>query len=259
MKTFTSPDGTRLACFTSGDGPPLLLVHGTSADHTRWAPILPKLEQRFTVYAFDRRGRGASGDAATYAVEREFEDVAAVIDGIGGPVDVLGHSYGAVCSLEASARARNLRRLVLYEPPVPTGTQISPSGMVARLQKLLDAGDRDGVVSTFMLEVPRVPPAQLAVMRGLPAWQARVAAAHTIVRELHTSDTYTFDPARVKDVRTPTLLLLGGASPTFFATAIDVVRRALTNTRLVVLPDQTHVAIDTVPELFAREVLAFLD
>jgi pimeloyl-ACP methyl ester carboxylesterase len=163
-----------------------------------------------------------------------------------------------MCSLEASVRAHHMKRLVLYEPPLPTGTPLNPPGLVARLQKLLDAGDRDGVVATFMTEVPRVPPAQLAVMRGLPAWQARVSAAHTIVRELRVSDTYTFDPARVKDVRTPTLLLLGGASPTFFATALDVVRHALTNTRLVVLPDQTHVAIDTAPEQFAREVLAFL-
>src|SRR5688572_24310787 len=118
MSTFRSGDGTTIACEKIGSGPPLVLVHGTAADHTRWAPVLPALSGRFTIYACDRRGRGASGDGASYAMEREFEDVAAVVDGIGGPVDLLGHSYGALCSLEAAVLARNLRRLALYEPPI---------------------------------------------------------------------------------------------------------------------------------------------
>jgi pimeloyl-ACP methyl ester carboxylesterase len=103
-----------------------VLAHGTTADHTRWAPILPTLSKRFTIYACDRRGRGASGDGTSYALEREVEDLAAVVDGIGGPVDLLGHSYGALCSREAAALARNLRRLVLYEPPIPAGMPITP-------------------------------------------------------------------------------------------------------------------------------------
>jgi len=182
MSTFTSKDGTPIACDKSGDGPPLVLVHGTTADHTRWAPVLPAVRARFTVYACDRRSSGASGDGPSYSMEREVEDVAAVVNGTGGPVDLLGHSYGAICSLEAATRAKNLRRLVLYEPPIPAGTPLTPPGVMDRLQALLDAGDREGVVSTFMLEVPRVPPDQLDRMRSLPAWQARVAAAGTSPR-----------------------------------------------------------------------------
>src|SRR5688572_22738985 len=180
MLKFTSRDGTQIACEKSGAGPALVLVHGTSADRTRWAPVLPALSERFTVYACDRRGRGASGDGPAYAIEREFEDVAAVVDGIGGPVDLLGHSYGAICALEAAARTQNLQRLVLYEPPIPAGVPITPPGVVDRLQALLDAGDRDGVVTTFLREVPRAPPDQLDRMRSLPAWQARIGAAGTI-------------------------------------------------------------------------------
>jgi len=258
VQKFVSKDGTPIACFKSGAGTPLVLVHGTTADHSRWAPVLAAFEKHFTVYACDRRGRGESGDAAGYAMDREFEDIAAVIDGIGGPVDVLAHSYGALCSLEAAARARNLRRLVLYEPPIPAGVNIYPPGVIDRLQALLDAGDRDGVVSMFMAEVPRVPPDQLALMKSLPAWRARVSAAHTIVRELRADEHYSFDPSRVGGARAPTLLLLGGASPPFFKAAIDRVHSALPQSRIVVLPGQTHVAIDTVPELFAREVLTFL-
>ena len=258
MSTFTSRDGTPIACEKTGSGPPMVLVHGTAADHTRWAPILPALATHFTVYACDRRGRGASGDGAPYAMEREFEDVAAVVDGIGGPVDLLGHSYGALCALEAAALARNLRRLVLYEPPIPAGMPITPEGVIDRLQGLLDAGDKEGVVSTFMREVPRVPPEQLDIMRSLPAWPARVQAAATIPRELRAHDRYTFTPERFKDVRIPVLLLLGGDSPPFFRAAVERVQAAVPSARIVVLPGQRHVAIDTAPDLFSREVIDFL-
>jgi pimeloyl-ACP methyl ester carboxylesterase len=257
--TFVSKDGTPIACFRSGSGSPLVLVHGGTADHARWAPVLPAFEKHFTVYSCDRRGRGASGDAAVYAIEREFEDVAAIVDGLGGPVDLLGHSWGALCSLEASARVKNLRRLVLYEPPIPAGMPIYPPGIADRLQGMLDAGDREGVISTFLREVPRVPPEQLARMQAAPAWPHRVAAAHTIVRELKAHEGYTFDAGRFLDVRTPTLLLLGGASPPFFKAATDRVHEALQSSRVVVLPDQQHVAIDTATDLFAGEVLKFLD
>jgi Alpha/beta hydrolase family len=89
-----------IACWRSGQGQPLVAVHATTADHSTWNPLLPALTAHFTVYAMDRRGRGGSGDGSTYAIEREFEDVAAVVDSIGGPVNLLGHSYGALCSLE---------------------------------------------------------------------------------------------------------------------------------------------------------------
>jgi pimeloyl-ACP methyl ester carboxylesterase len=123
MEHIRSKDGTAIAYKKSGVGPPLVLVHGATADHTRWAPILPLLEPRFTVYAMDRRGRGQSGDQtgdqADYAIEREFDDVAALVDSLAEPAVLLGHSYGGICSLEASLRTSNLRKLILYEPPIP--------------------------------------------------------------------------------------------------------------------------------------------
>jgi len=259
VEKFTSKDGTRIACFKSGSGTPLVLVHGTTADHSRWAPVLAAFEKHFTVYACDRRGRGESGDAQSYAIEREFEDIAAVIDGIGGPVDVVGHSFGALCALEAATQARNLRRLVLYEPMIPAGAPIYPPGVIDTLRRLFDRGDREGVVATFLSEVSKVPPADLARMRTLPIWQARVAAAHTIVRELKTDERYAFDKTRAKNIRVPTLLLLGGASPPFFGATMDLVQQAVPQAKRVILPGQTHVAIDKAPDMFAREVLAFLE
>src|SRR5215813_2457638 len=99
MEKILSKDGTPIAYQRSGAGAPLVLVHGTGGASVRWKPILPALEQHFTVYAVDRRGRGESGEAASYAIEREFEDVAAVVDSIGNEVNLLGHSFGAICAL----------------------------------------------------------------------------------------------------------------------------------------------------------------
>jgi pimeloyl-ACP methyl ester carboxylesterase len=141
MPTIGSRDGTAIGYERSGHGPPLVLVHGTTADHTRWTPILPPLEQRFTVFALDRRGRGLSGDSGDYTIELEFDDVAAVVDSIGEPVVLLGHSYGALCSLEAALRTSNVQRLILYEPPIPAGVVIYAPAVIDRLKVLLDNGD----------------------------------------------------------------------------------------------------------------------
>ena len=159
METVKSKDGTLIAFQRSGAGSPLVLVHGSTADHTRWAPVLPALEAKFTVYAVDRRGRGGSGDTEPYAIEREFEDIAAVVDSIPGPVDLLGHSYGGICALEAALRTKNLRRLILYEPPIPTGVENAyPPEIVAEMQQRLAAGDGAEVVTLFMEQIVHVPP-----------------------------------------------------------------------------------------------------
>lgn len=258
MQAITSNEGVAIAFERSGNGPPLVLVHGTTADHTRWKPLLPRLEARFTVYAVDRRGRGGSGDAPRYAIEREFEDVAAVVDAISEPSFLLGHSYGAVCSLEASLLTRNVRKLVLYEPPIRTAGSLYSPGTVERLQGLLDTGDRDGVVSTFFREVVRAPDDELRMLRSLPNWPARVAAAHTIPREMRINDEYRFEPARFAAMRVPTLLLLGGSSPVMFKDAVEAVHAALPEARVAVMPGQQHTAMNTAPELFLSEVLNFL-
>jgi pimeloyl-ACP methyl ester carboxylesterase len=234
------------------------LIHGTSADHTRWRTVLPALEERFTVYAVDRRGRGESGDSNRYAIEREFEDVASVVDSIDEPVNLLGHSYGAWCSLEAALMTSNIRKLVLYEPPIPVGMKIYPPAIVSKLQALLDAGDRDGVVTTFMGEIAQVRPSDLKLLQSLPAWKARVAAAQTIARELQADRDYTFDARRFSKLKTPTLLLIGGDSPPFLKAGNEALQRVIPDCRTVVMPGQQHAAMDTGTELFLTEVLRFL-
>src|SRR3712207_6694772 len=139
----TSKDGTPIAYWRSGEGPPLVLVHGTAADHGRWRPVLPAFEERFAVCAVDRRGRGGSGDSEDYAIEREFEDVAAVVDSLGEPAFLVGHSYGALCALEAALLTPNVRKMVLYEPPMDaSGGGVNPPGGGAPLGARPDAARR---------------------------------------------------------------------------------------------------------------------
>lgn len=252
-----SPDGTRIACRRSGSGEPLVLVHGTSADHTRWAQVLPRLEARFTVFTVDRRGRGASGDAADYALEREFEDVTAVVDSIGRPVTLVGHSYGGICALEAALRTSAVGRLILYEPPFPAGVEIYVPGLIGRMDELLEAGDGEAILTTFMRDVVRMPAEELELYRSLPGWHDRVAGANTVVREIHAHDAYRFEPERWRGFETPTLLLLGGESPPLFVAAIDALHAALPHSTRRVLPGQQHVAMVTAPAMFADEVLRY--
>ena len=258
MKHITSKDGTVIACWQSGSGKPLLLVHGTTADHGRWSAITPHFAQNFSVYAMDRRGRGASSDAPKYNILREAEDVAAVAEAIGDHVAVLAHSYGAVCSLEGALLTDKIERLVLYEPPIPTGLAAYPPGVPERIQALVDDGNLEAALELFFREIVRMPEAELAKYRQLPAWQTRIQLAPTIPREMAFDQTYTFDQRKFAELPTPTLLLLGGESPPLFQQATAVADAALPNSKVVILPGQQHIAMDMAPELFVGAVSSFL-
>jgi pimeloyl-ACP methyl ester carboxylesterase len=149
LRHVSSTDGTRIGYRRSGEGPPLVLVHGATGAHWSFRFLVPTLVDRFTVYAVDRRGRDESGDRAEYAIEREFEDVAAVVDSIDEPASLLGHSYGATVALGAALVARNLHRLVLYEPTpgmsvvpseISSGSKISSRGTSARRRSSTRSG-----------------------------------------------------------------------------------------------------------------------
>lgn len=260
----TSRDGTEIAYWQSGAGAPLVMVHGTTADHTRWAPVLPYLEPHALVCAMDRRGRGGSGDAPDYALDREHEDVAAVVDAVaaatGSPVDLLGHSYGGVCAFGAALLTDNIRTLTLYEGwPAPNPEQLAiPDTVYRRMDDLLAAGRRAEVLETFFREVVRMPEHELAVYRNLPAWQARIAAAHTITREDRGCASITFDAAWAARIRVPVLLLVGEDSPEGLKAGYQTVAAAIPDARVIVMPGQQHIAIDLVPETFAGHVLDFL-
>ena len=250
----SSRDGTSIAWWRSGTGPDLLLVHGTTADHTRWETLLPLLEPHATVHAMDRRGRGGSGDHPTYSLAAEADDVAAVVEAIGRPVDVFGHSYGALVALEGALRSSGVRRLVLYEPSL--GTTAFPE-VTARMERSLTAGRREDVVGTLLRDLAGMTEEQLAVVRSLPSWAGRVAAAHTVVRETRAEEGYRFDAARFTSFRVPTLLLRGSESPTWLQADTDLVADALPAARVVPLIGHGHLAMLSSPQLVVDVILGF--
>lgn len=246
MEKIASKDGTLIAYERSGEGTPLVLVHGTSSDHTTaWPFVLPTLEERFTVCAVDRRGRGESDDSANYAIEREFEDIAAVANSVGGPVDLLGHSYGALCALEAALLTDNIRGLILYEGDISTpNAQIIPSEAVERMETLLAEDDRDGVINA-LLELAGLSSEEIEFLKTQPSWQRRRANAHTVPRELRANRDYVFEPSRFQELATPTLLLVGGDSPEHEKADAETLARTLPNARISVLDGQGHAAMLT--------------
>jgi pimeloyl-ACP methyl ester carboxylesterase len=188
-------------------------------------------------------------------VEAEAWDLVAVIDAVDGPVDVLGHSYGALVAVEAARLTTRIRRLVLYEPAL---TDMAPPGFTDRLAELTAAGRREDVVTMLLRDLAGLTDEQLARTRALPSWAGRVAAAHTVVREQRVEESYRFDPARFAGVRVPTLLLAGTESPPELAESTRMLAAALPDARVRSLAGQGHVAMLTAPDLFVREVLGFL-
>lgn len=257
-----SRDGTKIGYWTSGEGPPLVLVHGSLGDHTRWEALRPRLEPYFTLHAVDRRGRSASGDGTEYAVEREHEDVAAVADAVAEAarteVDVLGSSAGASFAVAAAALTSSIRRLVLFEPPTEDVLRLLPAELHERLDSLLAAGDREGVLTAAYRTVAGLSDEEIEQLRAQPEWPNRLAAAHTVPRELGIAPERLFDAERVRSVTVPTLVLVGGDTPPAFRASAEKVASTLPNATLVVLPGQGHGAELFAPELVAEQLLAFL-
>ncbi|MEA2519936.1 MAG: hypothetical protein QOF49_2016 [Chloroflexota bacterium] len=269
--TIRAPDGASIAIFRCGasTGPPIVLVHGATADHTTWRTSGPLLGAGHPLIAVDRRGRGASGDGPPgqpYAIEREFEDLAAVVDAVaaehGRPVDVVGHSYGGRVALGAALRTRNLRRLVSYEgaPPAPEGLgyQDDDAAIVGRIAGLVAAGDRDEALATFMREIVAMPDADLAAFRADPIWARRAAAIDTTLRELGAETSPAASLRTLGAVRQPVLQVLGGASAAPFAAATVALDALLVDGRIVTIEGARHAAHHTHAREFAAAVDAFL-
>lgn len=264
----TSADGTPIGGLRAGSGARgLVLVHGTGSAAIRWQPLLGALGEHFTVFAMDRRGRGASPDPAAngYTLEQEFEDVRAVIDLAAGETGqstfMMAHSFGGLCALGASAGAGagNIERMVLYEPTVKVGPLPYPIEVIDQLDQLLQAQGPEAVLTTFMVKLVQRPPEDVERLKQHPeAWSARLAATPTIPRELRAMATYDFRPNDWKDMQVQTMVMMGGESPHFLTDAAKAVRMALPHGTLAVLDHQHHVAMDTAPELFLSTLLDFL-
>ena len=246
MQKVNSKDGTPIAFDKTGQGPAIILVSGALGDRTAAAALTPLLSPHFTVVAYDRRGRGDSGDKAPYAVEREIEDIDALINVTGGSAYVFGHSSGAVLALEAAARRPAITRLALYEPPfIIDGTRPPvPNDYVAQLDKLVSAGRRGDAVEFFMKEAVGVPNEVVAQMRSSPMWAGMEKMAHTLAYDgiiMGNNMAGKSLPARQwASVTVPTLVMDGGASEDWARTAVQELTDALPNASRRTLEGQMH-------------------
>jgi len=258
MQTLTSRDGARIAFERSGTGPPLVFVHGGWDDHTAWRQVLPTLARQFTVYALDRRGCGQS-DAYRddHAVERDFEDVAALIDMIGEPVHLVGHSIGGCFALHGALLTPNVRSLVIYEPPLG-GPDLAPAAVLDRIEALVASGDRDGAAVVFVHEVVGVPRSDVEHQRAAPTWSLRVAGVHAVPPGLRAFGRFRFNPDRLRALNVPALLLVGSDTTTYHKETVAIVAGTLPDAQVAVLPGQRHNANITAPDLLAAEIVRFL-
>ena len=191
-----SPDGTPIAVWVEGTGPALVMVHGSIADHTTFDSFVAVLREDFTTFAMDRRGFGASGDAGGYTIEREFEDVAAVVDAVtartGGPVALWGHSYGANCVMGGATLTNDVHHLVLYEPSLGLPY---PPGSIERIEAALARADHDAAIVTVLIDILEMTEEEIDTFRAGPLWAVRLAAAPTIPRECRARRTGCIGPA----------------------------------------------------------------
>ena len=254
-----SIDGTTIGYVSDGTGPPLVMIHGATADHTALSRVVPLLEPHFTVHAVDRRGRGLSGDGPSYDISLEYADVAAVVDDVarssGQEVMLYGHSYGAVCALGASRLTENLDRLFLYEPGF-RGVVLDPAQVVRQLDDLMRAGDHDTALELAYRAGVGMSAAEVAAMRALPTWSARVATVPTIPREFRTAAELAFDSSEHRALDLPTVLLLGEQSTPGQKDVVARIDAALSHSKVVTLPGQAHAAQVTAPWLVADALLA---
>jgi alpha-beta hydrolase superfamily lysophospholipase len=253
----SSVDGTPIAVDRYGQGPAVVLVHGAFTDrtHPTLAAVATALAPWFTVFNYDRRGRGGSGDTPPYAAERELDDLDAVVDLAGGAAMVFAGSSGAAIGLRAAARRhRTITRLAVWEPPyhVSDDAPPLPADFATRLTDLVEAGRRDDAVELFMTRAAEVPPDAVAAMRSSPVWAAMHECAHTLAYEAHVMGPGNALPVDVlANVAQPTLVLYGSAGPAWMTAAALAVAGAVPGATSRCLDGQAHnVAADAlVPEL----------
>jgi pimeloyl-ACP methyl ester carboxylesterase len=253
MRKVISKDGTPIAFDQSGQGPAIILVAGATATRLAAASLAAALTPHFTVFAYDRRGRGESGDTAPYAVEREVEDLEALITEAGGSAFVFGHSSGAVLALEAARLLpTKITKLAVYEPPfiIDDSRPPAPEDYMPHLIELVSSGRRGEAVEYFMTEVVGVPAEMVAQMRQSPMWPGLEEVAHTIAYDgTIMGNTMRGDPLPLRKwaaVTVPTLVMDGGVSHVFMHHGAQELANILPDAQRRTLEGQDHGPADEV-------------
>ena len=256
LERLTSPGGSNVSYDKCGDGPPLVLVHGSFSDHnSNWEFVKPILQERFALYAVARRGRGETEMTEGHSVEDEATDVTAIIEKVGDPVFLLGHSYGAHCALVATRMIpHRVRKLILYEPIWPA---LVSNETLARLEEMAKTEAWGELALTFFRDTLAVPVHEIDAIRPTDVWPPIVSDAKATLGDLRAIHRYNFDPVRFRSVECPVLLQIGSESPRHLY-ATDALAAALPNVRIEELPGQAHEGMTTAPEMYAEAVIRFL-
>lgn len=248
MKRVISQDGTSIVYERTGNGPPLILVDGALCYRKSGpsASLAEVLSARFTVFTYDRRGRGESGNTdRPYTVDREVEDLEALICEAGGSAFVYGVSSGAALALEAANQGLAIRKLALFEAPfiVDTTREPIPDDYVAQLHGLLSAGRRGDAVRMFLKSVG-APAVAIAMLQFLPVWKKLKGVAHTLPYDMTilrgNQRGQPLPAGRWGAVKAQALVMDGGKSPVWMRNAARALASAIPNARLKTLPGQTH-------------------
>jgi pimeloyl-ACP methyl ester carboxylesterase len=238
METLTSADGTPIAYERSGSGPALVVATGAFCNRASSVPLAEHLGDRYTVYRFDRRGRGDSGDTPPWAVGREVEDLAAVVAATGETPYVYGHSSGAALALEAAAAGVPTRKLAVYEPPYVPGEGTAPE-TADRMAALCAAGQLDEAAVLF-LHNTGMSDEQLQGMRGMPFWPGMVSLAPQLAYDVRLGNRGSVPVDRLAAIECPTLALAGSLSATWATDGAAAIAAAVGDGRTQIAEGQHH-------------------
>jgi pimeloyl-ACP methyl ester carboxylesterase len=254
METTKSGDGTVIAYDRAGDGPALIAVTGAFCDRQSFVPP-DSLTAAFTVYTYDRRGRGDSGDTEPYSPDREVEDLAAVIGAAGGSAFCFGHSSGAALVLRAAAQGAPVTAAVVYEAPyIIPGSREVPADPAARIRELVASGRRDDAVRFWMTEVIQVPARVVTMMERSPTWPGLAALTHTLPYDLALTGNQGVPAAELARITVPVLVMGGGNSPEWFGRTVRETTAAIPGARLQMMAGYDH---GIPPEVLAPVLTGF--
>jgi pimeloyl-ACP methyl ester carboxylesterase len=254
-----SADGTAIAVWVDGEGPPLVLVHGSIQDHTLLAALVEELRDGVATFSMDRRGFGASGDGVGYSIQREFQDVAAVVRAVatrtGRRVALWGHSYGASCAIGGGALTDDVSRLVLYEPSLGL---TYPPGSIEAVEEALAKGEHEAALILVFVTILGMTEEEVDAMLSSPVWASRLATAPTVPRECRAEESWVYQPGQFDGITAPTLLLTGSETPAVLTQATNDAAAAIPGAQVRVLEGHGHVAHRTDPAMVATIVRQFM-
>jgi pimeloyl-ACP methyl ester carboxylesterase len=253
MGTAPSADGTAIAYERAGQGRPLIVATGAFCDRHTSDQLVPFLAPHVTVVTYDRRGRGDSGDTQPYSTEREVEDVAALIDAVGGPVYLHGHSSGAIIALEAVMAGLDIAKLVVYEPPYPVERRV-PDDLTERVSTAVGDGRRGDAAKLFLVEAVGVPAEMVGQISQSPDWAGMKAIAQTLPYDLMLA-AGSLPTERLGTIRVPTLSVFGSVTSDFLRRSAEAVASAIPGARLLSLEGHGHGAPPDVSAVMLLEYL----